>query len=48
MRADAKIDHGSTTVDRGGGTIGDFGLDEVFLVLVVLHRLTVSSRVVAK
>lgn len=45
MRADAKIDHGTTTVDRGGGTIGNFGLDEVLLVFVVLQRLIVSLRV---
>lgn len=46
MRANAKIDHRSAAVDRGRGTIGDFGLDEVLLVLVILHVLTVSSGVV--
>lgn len=42
MRADAEVDHGATAVDRGGSPVGDFGLDEVFLVLVILHEDTIS------
>lgn len=36
MGSTAQIDQGSATVDGGGGTIGDLGLDQVNLVLVVL------------
>ena len=36
MRPDTQIDHWPATVNGGGRTIGNLGLDEVFLVLVVL------------
>lgn len=39
MRSDAKVDHGTTAIDGGGGAIGDFSLDEVLLVFVVLRSL---------
>lgn len=37
MRTDAQVDHGTAAVDGGGCTIGDFGVDEVLLVFVVLE-----------
>jgi hypothetical protein len=36
MRASAKVDHGSAAVDSGGCAVGDLGVDEILLVLVVL------------
>lgn len=40
MWANAKVDHGTAAVDSGGGAIGNFRLDELFLVLVVLWRMS--------
>ena len=37
MWADTQIDHRTTSVDSGGGAIGNLGLNELLLVLVVLH-----------
>lgn len=36
MRSTAQIDQGPAAIDSGGGTVGDLGLDQVDLVLVVL------------
>ena len=36
MWADTEIDHGAATVYGGGGAVGDLGVDELHLVLVVL------------
>ena len=36
MRADAEVDHGTATVDGGGGAVGNFRLDEILLEFVVL------------
>jgi hypothetical protein len=36
VRPNTQIDHWPATVYGGGGTIGNLGLDEVFLVHVVL------------
>lgn len=38
MRPDTQIDHWPATVHGGGGPVGNLGLDEVFLILVVLAR----------
>ena len=38
MWANTKVDHGTTAVDSGRSTIGDLGLNDLLLVLVVLHR----------
>lgn len=38
MWANAEIDHRTTAVYSGGGAIGNFGFDEVFLVFIVLHQ----------
>ena len=37
MRANAKINHRTTAVNGSRSAIGNFGLDEIFLVLVVLR-----------
>lgn len=37
MWSNAKVDHGSTSIYCGGSTIGNFGLDEVFFVFIVLR-----------
>ena len=44
MGADAQVHHRSAAVDGGGGAIGDFGLDDVLLVLVVLYGHSLVSR----
>lgn len=36
MGADAKVDHGATAVDGSGGSVRNFGLDKILLILVVL------------
>ena len=38
MRVDAEVDQGTAAVYSGGSTIGNVGLDNVFLVLVILLR----------
>ena len=38
MGTNTEVDHGTTSVDSGGGTIGNFGLDDLPLVFVVLIR----------
>lgn len=38
MWANAEIDHRTTAVYSGGGAIGNFGFDEVFLVFIVLQQ----------
>ena len=38
VRAGAQVNHGSAAVDRGGSAIGDLGLNEKSLVLVVLQN----------
>ena len=38
VRTNAEIDHRAATIDSGGCAIWNLGLDEVLLVLVVLHR----------
>lgn len=38
VRTDTKIDHWSTSVDGGRGSISDLGRDDVRLVFVVLRR----------
>ena len=43
MGANAQVHHRSAAVDGGGGAIGDFSLDDVLLVLVVLGPC-VSAR----
>ena len=47
MWADTEIDHGAATVYGGGGAVGDLGVDELHLVLVVL-KTTWFSVVRAK
>ena len=37
MRTNTEVDHRAASVNRGRSTIGDFSLDEIFLVLVVLQ-----------
>jgi len=37
--ANAEVDHRTAAVYGGGGTVWNFGLDEVFLVFVVLTRV---------
>lgn len=37
--AHAEIDHWSAAIDRRAGSVGDFGVDEVDFVLVVLFRV---------
>jgi hypothetical protein len=37
MRTDTEIYHWSTTINSGGGTIWDLGLDQVLFVSVVLR-----------
>lgn len=43
MRANAKINHRSTSVDCGRGAIGNLGLDEILLVFVVLFFMSNNS-----
>jgi hypothetical protein len=38
MWANAEIDHRTAAVYSGGGAVGDFGFDEVFLVFIVLQQ----------
>jgi hypothetical protein len=38
MRSETQIDHWPATVHGGRGPVGNLGLDEVFLILVVLAR----------
>lgn len=37
VRSDAKIDHGTTSIDGGGCSIWDLGRDDMQLVFVVLQ-----------
>ena len=37
MRANTKVHHGAASVDSGGGAIGDFRLNYVLLVFIVLQ-----------
>lgn len=43
VRANAEIDHWSTPIHSRGGTVWDLGLDELFLVLVVLIAQLLSG-----
>lgn len=38
MWANAEIDHRTATVYSGRGAVGNFSLDEVFLVFIVLQK----------
>lgn len=38
VRTNTKIYHRSTTIDGGGGTIRNFGLNQVLFVFIVLER----------
>jgi len=38
VRADAQVDHGTTTIDSGRGTVRDLALDKMLLVFVVLNH----------
>ena len=46
MWTNAEVDHGSATVDSGGGAIGNLALDEILLVRVVLYTTLVSPAMV--
>ena len=37
MRANAKVHHRAASVDSGGGAIGNFRLNDVLLVFIVLQ-----------
>jgi hypothetical protein len=38
MRTDTEIYHRSTTIDSGGSTVWNLGLDQVFFVFIVLRQ----------
>ena len=47
MWADTQIDHRTTSVDSGGGAIGNFRLNDVLLVFIVLKGIlsdVINSR----
>ena len=46
MWANAEIDHRAAAVYSSGGAVGNFGLDEVLLVFVVLQQSMRNEKLV--
>ena len=44
VRANAKIDHRPAAIYCSGGAIGDFGLDQILLIFVVLPGNEINNR----